>query len=83
MGSNPVQAWIFSGLIFTTAEVVFITAKIAFILTEIILSQMGQLRDDLRRTTEQYRELNQALAQQQQQITCLQVSCDLFLIHEI
>ena len=37
-------------------------------------SQMGQLRDDLRRTTEQYRELNQALAQQQQQITSLQVS---------
>lgn len=35
---------------------------------------MGQLRDDLRRTTEQYRELNQALAQQQQQITSLQVS---------
>ena len=35
---------------------------------------MGQLRDDLRRTTEQYRELNQALVQQQQQITSLQVS---------
>ena len=35
---------------------------------------MGQLRDDLRRTTEQYRELNQALAQQQQQMTSLQVS---------
>lgn len=34
--------------------------------------EMGQLRDDLRRTTEQYRELNQALAQQQQQITTLQ-----------
>ena len=32
MGSNPVQAWIFfSGLIFTTVQVVFITAKIAFI----------------------------------------------------
>ena len=31
MGSNPVQAWIFSGLIFTTAQVVFITANIAFI----------------------------------------------------
>ena len=26
MGSNPVQAWIFSGLIFTTAPLVFITA---------------------------------------------------------
>ena len=38
------------------------------------LWQMGQLRDDLRRTTEQYRELNQALAQQQQQMTSLQVS---------
>ncbi|XP_029214553.2 kinesin-like protein KIF15 isoform X4 [Acropora millepora] len=35
-------------------------------------NEMGQLRDDLRRTTEQYRELNQALAQQQQQITSLQ-----------
>ena len=31
MGSNPIQAWIFSGLIFTNAQVVFITAKIAFI----------------------------------------------------
>ena len=38
---------------------------------------MGQLRDDLRRTTEQYRELNQALAQQQQQMTSLQVSTQL------
>ena len=35
---------------------------------------MGQLRDDLRRTTEQYRELNQVLAQRQQQITSLQMS---------
>ncbi|CAH3020308.1 unnamed protein product, partial [Porites evermanni] len=35
-------------------------------------TEMGQLRDDLRRTTEQYRELNQALAQQQQQMTSLQ-----------
>ena len=34
---------------------------------------MSQLRDDLRRTTEQYREMNQALAQQQQQMTSLQV----------
>lgn len=41
----------------------------------LILSlQMSQLRDDLRRTTEQYREMNQALAQQQQQMTSLQVS---------
>ena len=31
MGSNPIQAWIFSGPIFTTAEVVFITVKIAFV----------------------------------------------------
>ena len=31
MGSNPVQAWIFSGLIFTTAQVVHITARITFI----------------------------------------------------
>ena len=31
MGSNPVQAWIFSGLIFTTAQVVQITARITFI----------------------------------------------------
>ena len=31
IGSNPVQAWIFSGLIFTTAYVVVITAKIASI----------------------------------------------------
>ena len=30
-GSNPTQAWIFSGLIFTTAKVVFITEKIVFI----------------------------------------------------
>lgn len=37
---------------------------------------MSQLRDDLRRTTEQYREMNQALAQQQQQMTSLQVSYD-------
>lgn len=35
-------------------------------------NEMGQLRDDLRRTTEQYRELNVALAQQQQQMTSLQ-----------
>ena len=26
----PIQDWIFSGLIFTTAQVVFITAEIAF-----------------------------------------------------
>ena len=32
-GSNPIQAWIFSGPIFTTALVVFIIAKIAFIFT--------------------------------------------------
>ena len=32
MGSNPLQAWIFLGLIFTTAyQVVFITAKMALI----------------------------------------------------
>ena len=31
MGWNPVQAWIFSGLIFTTAQVVHITARITFI----------------------------------------------------
>ena len=31
MGSNPVQAWIFSDLIFTTAQVVCITARITFI----------------------------------------------------
>ena len=31
-GSNPVQAWMFfSGLIFSTAQVVCITAKISFI----------------------------------------------------
>ena len=30
---HPVQAWIFSGLIFTTAQVVFITAKVAFMFT--------------------------------------------------
>ena len=30
MSSNPAQAWIFSGLMFTTAQVVFIKAKIAF-----------------------------------------------------
>lgn len=40
----------------------------------LFLWQMGQLRDDLRRTTEQYRELNQALAQQQEQMSSLQVS---------
>ena len=45
-----------------------------FVHVLILLSQMGQLRDDLRRTTEQYRELNQALAQQQEQMTSLQVS---------
>ena len=33
MDSNSVQTWIFSGLIFTTAQVVFITAKIPFIFT--------------------------------------------------
>ena len=31
MGWNPVQAWIFSSLIFTTAQVVQITARITFI----------------------------------------------------
>ena len=31
MSSNLVQAWIFSGLIFTTAQVVQITARITFI----------------------------------------------------
>ena len=31
VGWNPVQAWIFSGLIFTTAQVVQITARITFI----------------------------------------------------
>ena len=37
MGSNPVQAWIFSGLIFITAvnSVVNISAKIAFIFTSL------------------------------------------------
>ena len=35
MGANPVQAWIFSGPIFTTAQVVFITTKIAFIFTSL------------------------------------------------
>ena len=40
MGSNPVQAWIFSGLIFTTAQVVFITAKITFIFTSFTAVQM-------------------------------------------
>ena len=31
-GSNPVQVWMFfSGLIFTTAQVVFITAKISYV----------------------------------------------------
>ena len=40
MGSNPVQAWIFSDLIFTTSQIVFITAKIAFILTRHSVSPM-------------------------------------------
>ena len=41
MGSNPVQAWIFfSGLLFTTAQVVFITAKIAFIFTSLSAVQI-------------------------------------------
>ena len=31
MGSNPVRAWIFSGLISTTSSVVFIAARIAYI----------------------------------------------------
>ena len=37
MGSNPVQAWVFWSLIFTTAQVVFITAKIAFIFTSLFI----------------------------------------------
>ena len=37
MGSNPVQAWFFSGFTFATAEVVFITSKIAFIFSNLFL----------------------------------------------
>ena len=41
MGSNPVQAWMFfSGLIFTTAQVVFSTAKISFIFTSLSAVQI-------------------------------------------
>ena len=44
-GSNPVRAWIFfSGLIFTTAQVVFITAKVAFIFKEDIADH-GSMQD--------------------------------------
>ena len=39
MGSNPVQASLFSCLTFTTAQVVFITAKITFIFTGCFCSQ--------------------------------------------
>ena len=39
MGSNPIQAWIFWGLIFTNAQVVFIIAKIAFTFTLLLLSE--------------------------------------------
>ena len=40
IGSNPIQSWIFSGLVFTTAQVVFITAKIAFIFTSLSAVQI-------------------------------------------
>ena len=40
MGSNPEQAWIFSGLLFTAAWVVFITTKIAFISTSLSAVQI-------------------------------------------
>ena len=36
----PIQDWIFSGLIFTTAQVVFITAEIAFIFTSLSAVQI-------------------------------------------
>ena len=39
--SNPVQAWIFSGLIFTTALAVFMTAKITFIYTSLSAVHMN------------------------------------------
>ena len=35
IGSNLIQAWIFSGLVFSTAWVVFVTAKISFLLRRI------------------------------------------------
>ena len=38
--SNPLQGWIFSGFIFTTARVVFITAKIAFIFMSLLAVQI-------------------------------------------
>ena len=36
----PIQDWIFSGLIFTTAQVVFITAEIAVIFTSLSAAQI-------------------------------------------
>ena len=44
MGSNPVQAWVFWSLIFTTAQVLFITAKIAFIFTSLSAVHMDDFR---------------------------------------
>ena len=64
----------FYGLAWLTAIEVGKPYGIQILFSFFCLWQMGQLRDDLRRTTEQYRELNQALAQQQQQMTSLQVS---------
>ena len=40
MGSNPIQAWIFWVLIFTTAQEVFITAKIPFLFTSFFTVHM-------------------------------------------
>lgn len=67
-------AKVFYGLAWLTAIEVGKPYGILILFSFFCLWQMGQLRDDLRRTTEQYRELNQALAQQQQQMTSLQVS---------
>ena len=40
MSSKPIQAWIFLGLFFTTAEVVYITARITFIFTSLSTVQI-------------------------------------------
>ena len=43
VGSNPLPAWIFLGLNFTTAQAMFITAKIAFIFTSLSVVHLYDL----------------------------------------
>ena len=44
MGSNPILAWIFSGIISTTTSVVFIAAQITSMLVLFIFSLLEQIK---------------------------------------